>query len=230
MASIGIKLSKRPLKKWLVKRIPIKVFAGVFACISSTVTIAQPSQIFTPSEQKIDLELIDIIEKSYDYHPDLLRLRAELDIIKEDISLANAAYRPQITAQGSINTSDRNSLLQNGNEFSQNTSPKELSLQLSQTLYAGGRRGLNKKVAKVSYEAAKAEYEASVLFVAEEIIDNYMSLIEAENSYQILKESVTALSELEHVITARQKAGDSSITDIAQTTARLATAKARISR
>ncbi len=228
MRRIAKKLSKQTKRGRCFQGLII----GIFACTSSVISTAQTPQDFTLSttnlnEKQLGLGLIDIIEQSYHYHPDLLRRRAELDIIKEDIALANSAYRPQITAQGNISTSDRDSLLQNGNEFSQNTSPKELSLQLSQTLITGGRRRLNKNAAKVSYEAAKAEYEASAITVAEEIINSYTSLIEAEKSAEILNKSVTALQQLEHVIITRQKAGDSSVTDIAQTTARLATAKAQ---
>ena len=223
-----IKMFKRHVKSSLVQGL----CAGGFACVSPVIAMAQSSQIITPSDLKLDngystQGLIDIIEKSFDYHPDLLRVRAELDILKEDISLAKSAYRPQLTAQGSLSASDRNSLLQNGNEFSQETSPQELSLQFSQTLYTGGRRALNKNAAKVSYEAAKAEYEARAISVAEEIIDSYVSLIEAEHAFQILSDSVNSLKQLEHVITSRQQAGDSSLTDIAQTTARLATARAQ---
>lgn len=223
-----MKLSKLSLKRRLLRGGVI----GIFVCLSPNLAIAQSSQAFTPyapniSQDVSSNELIDIIEKSYDYHPDLLRVRAELDIIKEDISLARSAYRPQLTAQGSVSASERDSLLQNGDQFSQDTTPKELSLQFSQTIYTGGRRGLNKNVAKVSYEAAKAEYEANVISVAEEIINSYTSLIAAEHAFEILSESVTSLTQLEHIVTTRQQAGDSSKTDIAQTTARLATAKAQ---
>ena len=119
-----MKLSKLSLKRRLLRGGVI----GIFVCLSPNLAIAQSSQAFTPyapniSQDVSSNELIDIIEKSYDYHPDLLRVRAELDIIKEDISLARSAYRPQLTAQGSVSASERDSLLQNGDQFSQDTTP-----------------------------------------------------------------------------------------------------------
>jgi len=123
--------------------------------------------------------------------------------------------------------SDRNSTLQDGTQFDQDTTPKELSLTLSQTLYSGGRRKLAKQQANADYEAVKAQYQVSAIAIADEIINDYIDLMSAQKTYDILNDNVRSLVNLETAVKARQQAGDSSRTDIAQTTARLASAKAQ---
>lgn len=174
-----------------------------------------------------DVPLEELIEKAFNHHPDLLRLKAELDITKEDVALAKAAYRPQVSANGNVNFSQRNSVLQSGVQFDQNTIPQEVSLQLSQTLYAGGRRRLSIRIAENNLAALQAEYQVGTSGIADGVINDYINLMQAYKNYDILDENVKALIELETAVSAQQKAGDSSITDIAQTTARLATAKAQ---
>ena len=204
------------------------IASGLFASAVMSYSFAG-AQTSTSSQASSDYTLTEIINQALGYHPQLSQLRAELDVTKEDIALAKSAYRPQISASGSASISDRNSVLQNGTSFKQDTSPRELSLQLSQTLYDGGRRSLTKQSSQTRYMAAKAQYDAQAIIIADGIIRDYVSLMSAERSYEILSQSVRSMSELVTAIKSRERAGDSSKTDIALTTARLASAQAQLS-
>ncbi len=207
-------------KKWL---------AACVVSVALIMGIITTPHAYAQTVPKTEISLENLIEQAFDHHPDLLRLEAELGITKEDIALARAAYRPQLSANGSVSISERNSLLQTGTSFDQSTTPQELSLQLNQTLYAGGRLKLAKKQAEANYDAVVTQYKVSASAIADELINDYIGLMSALKIYEISQKSVGDLVELEKATKARQQAGDGSITDIAQTTGRLASARAQSS-
>lgn len=171
--------------------------------------------------------LKDIIVSAFEFHPQLKSLRAQGQATRENVIEARASYLPSFVLEGTSSISDREAQLQDGSNFNQNTQPLSLSLRLNQTLYNGGRRSLATRNAVLSTYSADARYQIAAGAIAAEVIDDYISLMAAEAEAEALVRSVNTLIELEKSVLARQKAGDATRTEIAQSASRLAAARAR---
>ena len=184
--------------------------------------IVEASQIDTKNG-----DLQDIIISAFETHPRLKALRVQTRASRENIVEARSSYLPQIVFDSTASVSDREAELQNGSGFDQNTRPKSASLRLNQTLYNGGRRSLATQNAHLSMKASEAQYRASATAIAEEIINDYISLMSAEAELDVLAVSVKTLIDLEKSVLARRKAGDATRTEVAQASSRLAASRAR---
>lgn len=171
--------------------------------------------------------LKDIIVNAFEFHPQLKSLRAQGQATRENVIEARASYLPTVILEGTSSISDREAQLQDGTGFNQNTEPLSLSVRLNQTLYNGGRRNLATQNAVLSTRSANTRYQIAAGAIAAEVIDDYISLMAAEAEAEALDRSVNTLVELEKSVLARQKAGDATRTEIAQSASRLAAAKAR---
>lgn len=174
-----------------------------------------------------DGDLKDIIVSAFEFHPQLKSLRAQGIATRENVLEARASYLPSIAFEATASISDRESQLQDGSGFDQNTEPESLAIRLNQTLYNGGRRSLATRNAVISTRSADARYQIGASAIAAEIINDYISLMAAEAEADALERSVNTLIELEKSVLSRQKAGDATRTEVSQSISRLAAARAR---
>ncbi len=178
--------------------------------------------------QNINDNLRQVIASSYKHHPELKSLRAQTEASKEGLVQARGSYFPQINLQGSIFQSSRDGVLQVGSSFSQDTTPKSLSLNLSQTLYNGGRRKLAKRNALYVSQASQAQFADSATQIAAEIIQDYMLLYSSQKELDVRLETVATLEKLEAIVTARREIGDAISTEVSQARSQLIGAQAQV--
>ena len=190
---------------------------------------ADTAQPAVPSNSHTTSALEALFLSAYSHHPALNSLREQTNASREAIVEAHGSYLPQVSLNGSIFKTDRDGELQTGVDFNQNTTPQSVSLNLTQTLFNGGRRKLAKRNAFYVAEASQANFMDSSMQIAAEVIQDYMSLYRAQNEVNVLSETVTTLQELEEIVIARRKIGDATTTDVSQANSQLISARAQLS-
>ena len=193
--------------------------------IPASYEITQPDEVLDVSTMST-LEIL--FRSAYSNHPALSSLWEQSNASKEGIIEARGSYFPQVTVNGSISQAYRQGELQTGFDFDQTTTPQSLSLNLSQTLYNGGRRKLATRSASYVAEASHAQFLDSATQIAAEIIQDYMSLYRAQKEVEIFSETVATLEDLEAIVIARREIGDAVRTDVSQANSELIRARARL--
>jgi outer membrane protein len=178
-----------------------------------------------PSSQISILELMGAVEN---HHPQLRSLEAELLGTNEVVNELEAAYRPNVFLESNVRTSRRDATLQAGGDFDQTIEPRALSLRLSQTLYNGGRKSLQRYGAQLQIETAKAQYAAAADQIKLEVLSDYIALSSVQTQINVLQETLVLLNELLIATEERDRLGDSSAIEIAQVNSRLANARAQL--
>lgn len=173
-------------------------------------------------------EILDLLSVVEQHHPQLKSLRAELRGTREVINELAAAYRPSLFLESNIRSSQRDATLQTGSEFEQTIAPRELSLRLSQTVYNGGRRGLQRYGAQLQIETADAQYAATADQIKLDVIADYVALSSTSTQVEILEQTNGLLRELLVASQERDRLGDGSAIETAQVQSRIATSQAQL--
>lgn len=170
--------------------------------------------------------LAELFRAARRHHPLLEAARDDARAAREGVAQAQAAYRPNLTLQGSISTADRDATLQDGSDFEETISPQSASLRLDQVIYAGGRRALATQAAAARFGLGRASYLTEEQAVFGEVIQAYVSLSLARETVGIRRGTADLIGRRRDAVVARQRVGDASRFDLSQTRARLARADA----
>lgn len=98
----------------------------------------------------------------------------------------------------------------------------DVSLNLKQTFFAGGKNYFNWKASLENAELAKASFHSASLDLELELITNYLNLLGLEEIYQYRIKQVSALEEQLRVVKSRFELGSATIAEQRQAEARLA--------
>lgn len=182
----------------------------------------------SPTRSNEEESLLRLLSNIEQHHPQLKSLRAQLRGTREVINELNAAYRPSLFLESNIRSSQRDATLQTGSEFEQTIAPRELSLRLSQTVYNGGRKGLQRYGAELQIESADAEYAANSDQLKLDIISDYVALSAALVRIEVLEETNALLRDLLVASEERDRLGDGSAIETAQVQSRLSNSQAQL--
>lgn len=200
------------------------LFPLIFAVAIQPQVHAQMTGLSAPEDEGI-LDLLTGIEQ---HHPQLKSLRAELKGTREVLNELDAAYRPNLFLESNIRSSQRDATLQTGSEFEQTIAPRELSLRLNQTIYNGGRKGLQQYGAQLQIETADAQYAASVDQIKLDVLADYVALSSTWTQIEIFEETNRVLRDLLVANQERDRLGDGSAIETAQVQSRIANSQAQL--
>ncbi|MFZ4122115.1 MAG: TolC family outer membrane protein [Caulobacterales bacterium] len=171
-------------------------------------------------------ELSDALASAYRHNPTLEGARAQARASDEGLVQARAGYLPRVDVVGSAGVRSNESSLSGTSLGRQDLDPESLSVQASQSLYTGGRRGAQSRIARNQVELARARLRGVEQQVLLEVITTYVDVLRDEEVVRIRANNVAVLERQQQAAQSRFEVGLSTLTDVAQARARLAGAVA----
>jgi len=195
------------------KRIGLR---GVVACVALAVGMTIPA---------IAEDLRSVVQDAYLYNPTIDASRAALRAQGENVSIANAGRLPTVNLSSSFQLSRR---WASNPVPDTTTAPLSLGLNSAVPLYDGGRTANNISQARANVDAAYAQLSTQELTTILSAVSAYFDVLRDKEVRDLTVNSLSLLvSELE-ASEARFEVGEVTITDVAQTKARVAAANANV--
>lgn len=168
--------------------------------------------------------LAEALAKAYGTNPTLESARASLRATDEGMAQAISGYRPSLSATGSQAARQSETNTSAGREV--NTAPRVLSLNLSQSLYAGGRTQSAVSSAGNTISAARARLSATEQTVLLSAATAYFDVLRDQSVVELNAMNEQVLSRHLEATRDRFNVGEITRTDVHQSEARLAGATA----
>jgi len=204
----------------LVMRGRLLTAAGVAALAWGSAAFAQ---VVAPlPDGEIDT-LREALIKTYDTNPTIMAQRQSLRATDENVSIARAAGRPQVSATAGVNQDvvTRNIGAANGRDLN-------VGASISVPLYSGGRVRNGVRAADIRVEAGRADLRATEGDIFTEAVAAYMDVIRDRSIVQLNENQVRVLTTNLQATRDRFEVGDLTRTDVAQSDARLALARSSL--
>ena len=161
------------------------------------------------------------VASAYETNPELNAQRAAVRAIDEQVPQALAPGRPQIGARLSFDQAGLDAFTDNGRTYS-------AGLQLSQSLYQGGRVGANTSAAESRILAARARLRAIENQIVLNVVTAYADVIRFGRVVELNQNQVKVLERELQSTKDRFEVGDVTRTDVAQAEARLANSQSNL--
>ncbi len=187
-------------------------------------SVALPSTVMAET-------LTDALALAYQTNPTLQSQRANQRVADEGVVQAKTAFRPSLSASADYSASRVDYATRQGNfltgEYDRVTqSNSSANLSLSQPLYTGGRATANLTAAEADVLASREDLRSVEQSVLGNVIQSYVDVRRDQERLRIANENVTVLSRQLEESNARFEVGEITRTDVAQSQARLAAARA----
>ncbi len=175
------------------------------------------------------VSLKQALGEAYRNNPRLNAERENIKISEESINEAKSEFLPTITISGYL--SDENTTKQTdrtGGSKKSNFEPSQQKILIEQSLYEGKGRYANLEKNNIGLELAKfnlKKVEQEILF---ESIEVYTNLVLSNKKVKINKENVNLFERQVETNRGRLERGEINLTDLAQSEASLAGAKAKL--
>lgn len=170
--------------------------------------------------------LVDAIALAYQTNPTLQQQRASARITDEGVVQAKTGFRPTIGGQLDVTGSDTNPP---GSASNVKISGSSATVSISQPLYTGGRASANLSAAESDVMASRETLRSVEQSVLVSVVQAYVDVRRDQERLRIAKENVAVLQRQLDESNARFDVGEITRTDVAQSQARLAAAKAGLS-
>ena len=214
----------------LVGQRSVFVFSFWFLClILSFMPIAAAEDGSAESQEIIDSSsgshehsLRAVLQMAYESNPTLRAARANLDVYSEQIPQASAGWKPTVTAEGSIVTSDNEGSNFGGGDGS---TAKDLQLGFNQPVFRGGQTLAAYKKARKTVNAQQALLEATMQNVMLDAATAYMNVLRDEAVLELSEQNERVIKQQHEATSERYEVGELTKTDVAQAEARLARAR-----
>lgn len=192
-------------------------------CLASTV-FGLPVHANELSSSRPDgsFALYDAIAHIHEHHPALMAARESLKETQELYPQARAGWRPSLNAEASIYHSD----IESSNfGTADGTTTKELSLNLDQPLWRGGRTFAETDRAEFLIKAGVATLKQREQDLFLQTASVYMDVLRDQQLLELRKNNEQILLEEMEAVEERYRLGDTTITDVNQSEARYVRAK-----
>ena len=189
----------------------IIVFVFGFAYLQASTCLAQQNYN----------QLGDVLKHAYEHNPTLRAARTELKAVNEELPLAHSGFKPTITAGGNVTSAD----VDGSNFGGGGTTSKEVSLDLSQPLFRGGRTIAASDEAQAKIYAQRALLKALEQDVMLSAATAFMDVIRDNAILDLSKKNQTLLGQELEATKERFEVGELTRTDVAQSQARFAAAQ-----
>ncbi|GAC1575091.1 MAG: hypothetical protein NVS3B7_07420 [Candidatus Elarobacter sp.] len=177
---------------------------------------------------------------AYARSPQLAAARASVEIAAAPVGLAQSALFPAVNgnvstarahrqpggAPASTGAGAAGTVTGGGGTFGPNATTTNLSVQVQQLIYDGGRVSAQLRSARATQSAAIATYQRQLQTVAFNVATAYYNALSAQRQTQVALATVQLDSVQENLVTAQIRAGTAARTDLS--TAQLPTAQARV--
>lgn len=172
--------------------------------------------------------LLDAIDLAYSTNPALRAERERARSVDEGIAQARAGVLPTVTLQGQGGLSETETKIGPPPGATnttvgrpQNPDPENVTAQVVQPIFRGGRTYYGIRQASAAAKAAHATYRSSEQQFLIEVITAFMDVRRDEESVRIRENNVSVLRKQVEAAQARFDVGEGTRTDIAQAGARL---------
>jgi outer membrane protein len=152
--------------------------------------------------------LADAIALAYKTNPTLQNQRAQLRVTDETYVQARAGYRPQVNIQVDATRQDY---------VQQTTNSGTAFITAQQPLYTGGRTASAVSAAEADILAGRETLRGTEATVLQQVITAYADVLRDQEGVAIRENNLSALQGILDETDARQKVGDLTRTDVAQT-------------
>jgi outer membrane protein len=170
--------------------------------------------------------LLEALGVAYTTNPQLAAAQASLRATDETVAIANAKWRPSISASGTYAYNEAKISGTGGAKTI--THPLQATLGLQQELFRGGRTYAEIGKAKANVRAARADLVASEQTVLLAAATAYMDVVRDMAIVNLRRHNVDVLRRQKDSTALEFKAGSLTRTDVAQAEARLAGAQAAL--
>jgi outer membrane protein len=170
--------------------------------------------------------LLEALGIAYTTNPQLAAAQAGLRATDETVAIANANWRPTISATGTY-AYDEAKISGTGG-VKTITHPLSATIGFTQELFRGGRTYAEIGKAKANVRAARAELQASEQTVLLAAATAYMDVVRDTAIVNLRRHNVDVLRRQKESTALEFKAGSLTRTDVAQAEARLAGAQAAL--
>jgi outer membrane protein len=188
------------------------LMAGVFSAVSFSEARAET--------------LADAIALAYQTNPTLQQQRASARIVDEGVVQARTGFRPTVSGAADITGSNTNP---SGAGADVKVSGSSASVSVSQPLYTGGRATANLSAAEADVLSSRESLRSVEQTVLVNVVQAFVDVRRDQERLRIAKENVAVLQRQLDESNARFDVGEITRTDVAQSQARLAAAKAGLS-
>ena len=170
--------------------------------------------------------LADAIALAYQTNPTLQQQRASARITDEGVVQARTGFRPTVGGDLDITGSNTNPA---GSGANVKISGSSASVSVSQPLYTGGRVSASVSAAEADVLSSREGLRSVEQNVLVNVVQAYVDVRRDQERLRIAKENVAVLQRQLDESNARFDVGEITRTDVAQSQARLAAAKAGLS-
>ncbi|WP_426011612.1 TolC family outer membrane protein [Caulobacter sp. DWR2-3-1b2] len=200
--------------------------------VTGLVSVAFPSTVMAET-------LTDALALAYQTNPTLQAQRANQRAADEGVVQAKTAFRPALSASADV-SGQRTELANPGttatfvngamvnvpNRDNRTINTSSAGLSLAQPLYSGGRATANLTAAQADVLAGREDLRSVEQSVLGNVIQSYVDVRRDQERLRIANENVAVLSRQLEESDARFEVGEITRTDVAQSQARLAAARA----
>lgn len=169
--------------------------------------------------------LADAIALAYQTNPTLQQQRASARITDEGVVQAKTGFRPTVGA--ALDVTGSNTRPPTGPDVK--ISGSSATVSISQPLYTGGRASANLSAAEADVLSAREGLRSVEQSVLVNVVQAYVDVRRDQERLRIAKENVAVLQRQLDESNARFDVGEITRTDVAQSQARLAAARAGLS-
>jgi len=162
--------------------------------------------------------LTEALTEAYTTNPQLLAERARLRATDEELSQANAGWRPTIVVNGDAGTS-------RDYEFDINTDSWSADITASQPIFEGGAVGARRDIAKAQIRAGRASLRGVEGGVLLDAVRAYMDVVRDLSTVELSRRQVDVLQRERQASQDRFDVGEITRTDVSQAEARLSGAR-----
>jgi outer membrane protein len=200
----------------LALRCSIAVLCFVFTIVSMSVAVAAE-------------DIREALIKAYSNNPTLRAERAKVRAIDEEVPQALSNWRPSVTASGDIARDDTFDSARAGDNSSgkeQIRTPRGVALEITQPLFRGFRTLAATRKAKNNVKAARSKLHSVEQAVLLDAATKYMDVVRDQAVLELNVKNEQVLSRQLEATRDRFQVGEVTRTDVSQSEARLAGAKA----
>jgi outer membrane protein len=163
----------------------------------------------------------DALAAAYASNPELSAQRAQVRVTDEQVPAALAGGRPTVGLRGNFDQAGLDAFVDNGRTYTLGTS-------IQWSIYQGGRIRAATTAAENRILAARARLRATENQVVVSVVTAYADVLRFAELVELNENQVKVLERELQANTDRFEVGDLTITDVAQSKARLANARANL--
>ena len=188
----------------------VKKSLACVTLISAMALLAQPVSAET---------IYQAMAKAYENNPDLNAARAGLRATDEGVALAKSGYRPTVGAEAISTRTNTNGFV---------TSSSSLGVTITQTLFDGFQTRNNVRAAEATVFAGRENLRGTEIDILLATVQAYANVNRDNQIVVYRKQNIAFLQEQFSAARARFDVGESTRTDVSQSEAQLAGARASL--